>query len=574
MTNPFIKTERSWFLAIFGLPFFLIGVGMFTMSILPTLYDGWRMQSWSATEAHLLHAELITSSSSDTTTYRAEARYQYTVNSTDYVNNRVTHSTSSDNVGDFQQSLGRRLEHHYRAGQTVRIWFDPSNPEDAIISRDIRWGLFGLKGIFVLLFGGVGFGLIYFGLRGRKVNTSPEVVDKPWLKNPDWKDGQVRSGAKTGMKFIWFFALFWNLVSAPLLFQLTDIWQEKGAVVLIALLFPLIGLGLLGWAIKMTLEWRKFGRTQMNMDPFPGSIGGDVAGEIFLNMRHDPAQVYEVTLSCLYSYISGSGKNRSRHEKVIWQDSGYARSAMDMVGAKLAFRFQVPAGLQETDEKEENEYHLWRLNLHAEMDGVDLDRDFEIPVYATKETARKISVLSAKEQPVGIKPQTIESILPISKKGRHLQVHYPMFRKPLQSVGLLLFGAIFGGVSLFLWGQAEKEGIMLYFMASIFSLVSVGILFGGAYMLLNSLLVTLDGQRLTSRRSILGIPVSNKNIHYDDVLSVISKKGSTTQNGKKHVINYRIVATHSGGEITLAEQLTSHSRANQAIEYFKARLRE
>jgi hypothetical protein len=58
------------------------------------------------------------------------------------------------------------------------------------------------------------------------------------------------------------------------------------------------------------------------------------------------------------------------------------------------------------------------------------------------------------------------------------------------------------------------------------------------------------------------------------VLSVISKKGSTTQSGKKHEINYRIVATHSGGEVTLAEQLNSHSKTNQAIEYFKARLRE
>jgi len=544
------------------------------MSTLPTLYDGWRMQSWSPTEAHLLHAEFIKSRSSDTTTYRVEARYQYTVNNTDYVNDRVTHSTSSDNVGDFQQRLGRHLERQYRNGQAVRVWFDPSNPGDSIISRDIRWGLFGLKAIFVLVFGGMGFGLIYFGLRGRKVNASPEVVDKPWLKNPDWKDGQVRSGAKTGMKAIWFFALFWNLVSAPLLFQLTDIWQDAGAVALLALLFPLIGLGLLWWAIKLTLEWRKFGRTPMKMDPFPGSIGGDVAGEIFLNMRHDPAQVYEVTLSCLYSYVSGSGKNRSRHEKVIWQDSGYATSAMDMVGAKLAFRFQVPAGLQETDEKEGSDYHLWRLNLHAEMDGADLDRDFEIPVYATTENATKISILSAKEQPFGVSPQTIESILPIRKKGRYIQVHYPMFRKPFQSVGVLLFGAIFSGMGLFIWAQAEKEGMMLYFMAAIFSLVGMGILLGGIYMVLNSLTVTLDGQILTSRRSILGIPVSNKRIHYDDVLSVISKKGSTTQSGKKHEINYRIVATHSGGEVTLAEQLNSHSKTNQAIEYFKARLRE
>lgn len=406
------------------------------------------------------------------------------------------------------------------------------------------------------------------------MNTAPETANKPWLKKPDWKGGEIRSGAKTGMKTIWFFALFWNLVSAPILFQLTDIWQEKGAVALLALLFPLIGLGLLGWAINSSLAWRKFGRTPMKMDPFPGSIGGDVAGEITLNMRHDPAQVYAVTLSCLYSYLSGSGKDRSRNEKVIWQDSGYARSSMDMAGVKLAFCFQVPAGLQETDDQEGSDYHLWRLNLHAEMDGADLDRDFEIPVYATKETSKRISMLSIDERPLGVAPQTIESILPITNTGRSIQVHYPMFRKPLQSVALVLFGAIFAGVGLFLWQKAENEGMMLYFMAAIFGLVGVGVMLGGVYTALNSLLVTLDGQSLTSHRSVLGIVVNNKKIHYDDVQSVISKKGSTTQSGKKHQINYSVVATHAGGELTLAEQLNSHSKANQAIEYFTARLME
>jgi hypothetical protein len=574
MANRLIKIKRSWFLAIFGLPFFLVGLGMLVMSILPTLYDGWRMQSWSPAEAQVLHAETITISSSDTTTYRVEARYQYSVNGIDYVNNRVTHSTSADNLGDFQQSLGRRLEQHYRNGQTVQIWFDPSNPADAIIIRDIRWGLFGIKLIFVLAFGGMGFVLIYFGLRGMKVNTSTQAVDKPWLKNPDWKDGLVHSGAKSGMKLIWFIAVLWSLISAPLLFQFKDIWQQQGAVALLAILFPLIGLGLLGWAISMTMEWRKFGRTPLQMDPFPGSIGGDVAGEIILNKRHDPAQLYRVTLSSLYSYVSGSGKNRSRHEKVLWQDSGYARSAMDMAGIKLLFRFQVPEGLQETDHNDQSDYHLWRLNVHAEMEGADLDRDFEIPVFATSETSRNISTLSAEEQPLGVSPQTIESILPISNKGRYLQVYYPMFRKPLQSAGVLVFGVIFGGVSLFLSEQAEREGMQLNIMAAIFGLFALGIMLGGIYMALNSLLVTLDGQKLSSRRSILGIPVSTKNINYDDVQSVISKKGSTTQTGKKHEINYRIVATHAGGEVTLAEQLNSHSKVKQAIEYFKARLTE
>jgi len=574
MTNPFIKTKRSFLLAIFGLLFFLVGAGFLFMSIIPTLYDGWRMQSWSPVEAQLLNADLITNSSSDSTTYLAKARYRYKANGNDYVNDRVSISSSADNIGDFQKTLGRRLEHYYRNGKPVRIWFDPSSPGDSIVNRDIRWGLFGFKMIFVLVFGGIGFALTYFSLRGKKVNTAPEVADRPWLKNTDWKDGRVYSSAKKGMITLWVFALFWNLISAPGVFQIMDVWQKKGAIALLILLFPLIGLGLLYWAVKLTLEWRKFGRSPLQMDPFPGSIGGDVAGSITLHIRYDPALVYEVTLSCLYSYVSGSGKNRSRHEKVIWQDSGYARAVVDMAGVKLDYRFQVPAGLKETDDQDASSYHLWRLNLHAEMKGTDLDRDFLLPVYATAESSKKISMLSSKEQPPGVSPLTIDDILPITRTGLAIRINYPMFRKPYSSVLMLIIGGIFSGVGLFLWGQAVREGVMLYFMSSIFGLVGVGILIAGFYMVFNSLRVMLDGQKLTSRRSILGIPVSNKVIDYDDVLSVKSKKGSTTQKGKKHEINYSIVAKYAGGEVTLAENLNSHSKANQALEYFRARLRE
>ncbi len=49
-----------------------------------------------------------------------------------------------------------------------------------------------------------------------------------------------------------------------------------------------------------------------------------------------------------------------------------------MAGVKLDFRFQVPAELNETDDQDTSGYHLWRLNLHAEMEGIDLDRDFVV----------------------------------------------------------------------------------------------------------------------------------------------------------------------------------------------------
>ena len=44
----------------------------------------------------------------------------------------------------------------------------------------------------------------------------------------------------------------------------------------------------------------------------------------------------------------------------------------------------VAMRVRESDaDQSNNSYNLWRLNMQAELPGTNLDRDFEIPVYAT-----------------------------------------------------------------------------------------------------------------------------------------------------------------------------------------------
>jgi hypothetical protein len=573
MVNLHTKTRRSLLLVIFGLPFFLFGTGLLVFFVIPSVHDYSRMQSWLSVPGKLTTASLSPGGSSSSGTQKVEARYRYTIEGVGYTNDRVAITTASDNIGDFQKKLGGQLVRQYRSGQPVTVWYDPADPYDSILNRDMRWGLFAFKIAFVLVFGGIGLVFIIIGLRGRKVNTAPAIMEKPWLKNPDWKDGIVTSGAKLGVIGAWVFAVVWNLVSFPVAFKIGEIWLDKGPLALVALVFPVVGIGLLFWAIKVTLGWRRFGRTPLTMDPFPGAIGGDVGGEIQLGPYHGTGNTaYKVTLSCIYSYMSGSGKNRSRSEDIVWQDEGYARPVAGVSGLKLQFRFRVPDKLAESDDQEDSSYHLWRLHLHAELDGVDLDRDFELPVYATGQNSSHVLMLSTDEQPAGKSPQTIESILPFTHSGRGIEIYYPALRKPLPGLMLVLFGGVFAAVGVFLWQKAVTEGVMLNFMSIMFSLVGLAVLIGGIYTLLNSLRVTLDGMHVTSVRSIVGIPVSRKIVDYDRVLSVSRKKSGSMQKGSKHQIDYHIIARYDGGEVTLAEHLTSYSKTNQVIEFFKRQL--
>ncbi|MGZ4996756.1 MAG: DUF3592 domain-containing protein [Methylobacter sp.] len=562
-----VKTQKSWFLALFGLPFFCVGAGFLLLSIIPTLYDAARIASWPETPATLLQARLVTGHSNKSTTYQVESEYRYNIDGCDYRGSRVTIGSGADNIGDFQQTLGNRLQDAFRNSQTVSVWYDPENPNNAVLNRDIRWGLLGFKLIFVIVFGGAGFGLIYFGLRGSKTISS-ETGTQPWLQRPEWQGGVIRSGAKTGMYFIWGFAVFWNLLSIPATFAATDVWREKGAIALLILIFPCVGLCLLFWAVKTTLEWRRFGATPMTMDPFPGSIGGDVGGEIVVNIPCQPSTPFEVTLSCINSYVSGSGNNRSRSEKVIWQDKGYAEALPRMRGVRLQYRFEVPDGLPESEERGDN-YNFWRLSLHGDMPGVDLSRSFEIPVYRNTEKSRHIATLSPQHQPTDIPEIGVEILLPLTQTGNRVDIHYRMLRKPLSALALMLFGGIFTGIGAFLWYRAVKDGFPLYIMSSIFHFTGGLIVLWGLYTLFNSLHVQFDGRSLTAVRRILGIPVSNKVATYPLIRAIEIKHIDSSQSGNNHRINYQVIAKTASDNIVLTEGLDAHSKAERVVEYFE-----
>lgn len=567
MSSLTVKTERNWILSLFGLPFFCVGVGVLVFGIFPTLYDAARMASWPETQGTLLQAQLISNRSSKSTTYRVEAEYSYSVEGRNYRGSRVAIGSGNDNIGDFQQKLGNRLESAHQSGQTVSVWYSPANPEYAVLDRGLRWGLLGFKLIFVILFGGIGFALLYFGLRGIKPAVATVSGVQPWLQRPEWQGGIVRSGEKNGMYIAWGFTVFWNLISIPAAFFVPDMWREKGEVALLILVFPCVGLFLLFWAVKTTLEWRRFGATPLTMDPFPGSIGGDVGGVIQVNIPYDPAALYEVTLSCINSSVSGSGKDRSRSERVIWQDKGYAEAQPAMSGVRLHYRFEVPDGLPASEEFGDN-YNLWRLNLHGDMPGVDLQRIFEIPVYPGLEKSHHIGILSTQHQPLGRTQLSATALLPLTQTDSRVDIHYPMLRKPMAALGLMLFGSIFLGSGVFLWRKAAVEGFPLNLMGGIFSFLGALTVLSGLYTLFNSLHIQFNAHSLTAVRRILGIPVSNKTVDYPLIRTIEVKQNGSSQSGNTHHINYQVIAKTASGDIVLAEGLDAHSKAERVVEYF------
>ena len=554
--------------SLFALPFFCVGVWML-WSIGSTLFDAWQMRDWVQVDARVMRGGYATNSGDDSDTFEAYAVYTYQFGGERYQNDRVALSGGGDNIGDYQRNMGRRLSSAARSGATIIIFVDPDQPAASIIDRDIRWGLLGFKSIFLFVFGGVGLGLLIFVWRTppAKDVSEPRYQESPWLLNDAWQTATIRSSSKTAMWGAWAFAAFWNLISIALPFLLyEEVTQKQNYIALVGLLFPLVGIGLLAWAIRRTLEWRRFGAAPVTLDPFPGSIGGHVGGTIDLHLPYEATIPFQLTLTNIHSYMSGSGKDRSRREKAKWQDALVAHATPGGKGTRLTFRFDVPEGLDASDAETDDSYHLWRLNLKAELPGTDLDRDYELPVYATAQPSRFLSdraVQSARARQSAIDEESIRKVFELEFDTGGKRMLYPMGRYFKSTIGGFIIGSIFAAAG---WYLIVEEGAWLF--GAVFGAGGAFIALFCLYLMFNSLEVAKEIDGIRTVRRWLGIPISRKRMHLNTITRLEKHSSLQTQSGGKHVMHYSIhVRDKQGNKMVVGEGFKGENEARAAMRF-------
>ena len=554
-------------MTLFALPFFGVGVWML-WSIGTAVYDTTRMSEWVQVDARLLSGGYTRHQGDDSDTFEAYAEYAYTVGGESYVADRVSVSGGADNIGGYQRDIGSELSLAHANGKSIRVWVNPVDPAEAVIDRGIRWGLMGFKSIFLIVFGGFGGGLLIYVWRmpPEKDKTDARYSDSPWLLDDDWQTPTIRSSSKAAMYGIWLFAAVWNLVSAPLPFVLyEEVVDKENYIALVGLLFPLVGIGLLTWAIRRTLEWKRFGSTPVTLDPFPGSIGGHVGGTIELNEPFDTDNEFQLTLTNLRSYISGTGKNRSRKEHAKWQDMIVAHSESTGTGTRLTFRFDVPEGLDESDPlRDQDSYYVWRLDLTSELDGTDLDRSFEIPVFATATQSRHLSPMAVDR---GREKQTARAEKAVRKHIRFVtgmggrSMVYPMFRNFWSHLAGFIVGGTFAAIGAYLVIEEGRQVFGSVF-GGIGSLVALATLYG----MFNSLEVTRDASGFSTVRRWLGIPISRRQMGRHEFRRFEMNSSYQQQGGGKHVMFYNVYAVdHAGRRVAVGLGFRGSSQAEAAI---------
>ncbi len=465
-------------LILFALPFAAIGIGV-------GAWMGWtviahlKMRGWEEVPAKIVRADLKVNKGRKSTTYEVTAAYVYEYGGRQYTGRRVS-LYGSDNIGSFHQDVYRQLSEYQKSGRPFRCYVDPERPAESVLYRDLQWEMIGFQSIFVLAFGGAGFGLLAVGLLGRRKAQIEAALktthpDEPWLQKQDWAGDKVVSSNWTAMMFSLAFAALWNVISAPLLFVLPGEVIGKGNwLALIGVIFPIVGIGLITWAILSVLRWRKFGQSLFQMASVPGVIGGQLAGVVRTSAKVLPEDGFRITLSCIHRVTSGSGKSRSTSENILWQDDqivGRDLLQQDPDHTAIPVLFAIPYECRPTDETVSDNQTIWRLKVKAKVPGVDYSTAFDVPVFKTAESNPNFVADYSAMAEYTIPPNPERDLHDMgvvrepSPSGEGCKFTFPMGRNLGSALGISAFWLIWSGAIV----------LMIYLEAPIFFPIVFGL---------------------------------------------------------------------------------------------------
>ena len=300
----------------------------------------------------------------------------------------------------------------------------------------------------------IGFSLIAAVLYASKKakateNMRAEHPEQPWLWREDWSRGRANSKTKSNMITAWAIATVWMLVSSPMLFVVTKEQLQQQPKIYFIMLFPAFGVFLLVRAVRETMRWLEFGKTCFEMATVPFVVGQSVRGTIQARFSHLPKHGVQVKLSCIHRIVTGSGKNQSTQEKIVWRDEKLVPPEMlcaGPIGTGIPVEFSVPADAMPTNGANPRAAIFWLIEADADVPGVDYQDVFEVPVFRTKETS---SVAEPRMWGNAVPGAPADHTISVrTGSGGGTEFYFPPARNKGFATGTTAFTTLWSGISV------------------------------------------------------------------------------------------------------------------------------
>ena len=339
------------------------------------------------------------------------------------------------------------------------------------------WSQAGFFALFALVFGGVGVGGIVGALAGRRALAERAALEarhpgSPWLWRTDWASGRIEDSTRGAMWAGWLFAGFWNLVSLPAAwFGVRAALNEGNKAALLALLFPAVGVGLVTWAIRVTLRYRRYGVSVLELGAVPGVVGHSIGGVVRTTSMLHPPEGFHLRLVSVRRVTRGAGKNRSTSESVLWEDDrrveGVQSRTAQGTSTSISFAFRLPPDAEPCNAVNPRDLVLWRLQVRASVPGVDYESTFEVPVFRTAASdllpADAAAAAADLLLPADYR-QAPHSRIRVTTNRRGTEILFPAARNPQAAAGVTLFLAIWAGAIGFMISSGAPTLLVIVFV--------------------------------------------------------------------------------------------------------------
>jgi hypothetical protein len=320
--------------------------------------------------------------------------------------------------------------------------------------------------IFGLVFLAVGFGIMFSAVTAARRKKKAEANalkqtdggSKPWLLRKDWAEGKIKSSDMAQVKIFAIFALAFCGMGG--LFTFTALPQElhKGNYpALLVLIFPAIGIGFVIAIVRALRAHRRFGDCFFELAQVPAPLGGSLDGMIQTGARLKLEHGLHLKLSCIRRVVTGSGKNQSTQETVLWQDEKVFKPEASLPEPEsgrsgIPVFFKIPADQPECY-AHGRESVLWRLEAKAKMSGPNFSAAFDVPVFkvagAIAEAADEPDPTVALQMPVEEVRRDEHSRIQVNDVSGGREFYFPPARNLGTACATTLFGLAFGGFGFF-----------------------------------------------------------------------------------------------------------------------------
>jgi hypothetical protein len=414
---------------------------------------------------------------------------------------------------------------------------------------------------------------LIFGISAKKqtqnINISEAAGEKPWLKRKDWANGRITSSSRKAAWLLWIFVAFWCAASAAISLVVVPPQLHQGNhVALIALIFPVIGLAMIFFALNTTRAWRKFGQSIFEMAAVPAASGGTLQGQIQVKIRLQPQHGLHLRLSCVRRVTTGASNNRQTSEKILWQDEKWLRADLpqtDLNATGIPVFFKLPDNLPESAVSPGDGIH-WKLEASAKLRGPDFHAAFDVPVFKLAEppvsfddpTAQYQMSLDEVRQQIHSRIQVND--LPDDGK----EFIFPAARNPGFASGASVVCLIWTGIiALLIWQHAPP---LFLFVFGVIDLLMTAFVFD---LWFRRSRVTVNSEGVTVQRAWLAFKKEQR-LPTSEIKNITSDVGATAGHAAYHDLKVRV---RGGKEFVLAKNLNSKPEADWLVREMIAALK-